>query len=447
MHVCFVNPPSPFLVNDRGAPPLGVLHLAAELDAKGFDVSLWDMTGDARIAAALSSKDPESLDIVAYTLGGVIEAYFEQDNPVDLFAITATSAQYDSAVRLMRMINLHHPKIPVAIGGSHVSTLPQMAINDGFDLVVSGEADLDFPKHLENYHVKRGEPFILRATAPSDLDALAFPARQLVDLKSYCAGLSVGAGLSTTVHASRGCPFTCAYCVRELGDKARLYRPRSPESVLAELDHLDDQYGISRFVFTDDIFGLRKHWLADFCDLLRQRTYVLRCNIRANTLHHHLLPQLYRAGMRVISFGFESADEAILASISKNSIELNEKAIKSCHDAGIEVKSYFIFGFEGDSQKTADALKAFIEKNRPDSAQVAWLIPLPGTPMYRQAILEGWLPDYNKLYHNGRDYRGGMSRLPWHDDTTAEIYEDLVRWTEAFYAKRQPEIQCPIVES
>jgi anaerobic magnesium-protoporphyrin IX monomethyl ester cyclase len=445
-HVCFINPPSPFLVNDRGAPPLGILHLAAELDVRGVDVSLWDMTGDARIATAISSNDPEAMDVVGYTLSQVVEAHFEQDNPIDLFAITATSAQYDAAVRLKRMINFHFPKIPVAIGGSHVSTLPQMAVDDGFDMVVVGEADLDFPAHLEKYRVKRGRPFILSCTAPQDLDGLQIPARDLVDLRSYCAGLSVGEGLSTTVHASRGCPFTCTYCVRELGDKARIYRPRSAASVLAELDHLADAYGIKRFVFTDDIFGLKKPWLHDFCELTRDRGYIFRCNIRANTLYHDTLPALYRAGMRVISFGFESADESILQSISKNTVELNERAIKSCHDAGIEVKSYFIFGFEGDGEGSADALKRFIEKNRPDSAQIAWLIPLPGTPMYRQAILEGWLPDYQSLYHNGKNHRGGMSRLPWHADDTAAIYEDLVAWVEDFYQRKQPSIQCPVVE-
>jgi anaerobic magnesium-protoporphyrin IX monomethyl ester cyclase len=213
MHVCWVNPPSPFLVNDRGAPPLGLLHLAAECRERGIEGSMWDMTGDTHLAQALASDVPMAFAVPRTVLRYALESFAEQDNPVDLFAITATSAQYESARRLKNIINADWPKIPVVIGGSHISTLPNMAVDDGFDMVVVGEADLDFPAHLERYHVKPGSPFILRCTAPQDLDGLQLPARDLVDLQSYCAGLSVGDGLSTTVHASRGCPFTCAYCV------------------------------------------------------------------------------------------------------------------------------------------------------------------------------------------------------------------------------------------
>jgi radical SAM superfamily enzyme YgiQ (UPF0313 family) len=202
--------------------------------------------------------------------------------------------------------------------------------------------------------------------------------------------------------------------------------------VLAELDSLADEYGIKRFVFTDDIFGLRKQWLADFCDVLSTRDYIWRCNIRANTLHHHLLPDMYRAGCRVISFGFESADERVLSAISKNSVEKNALAIKACHDAGIHVKSYFIWGFEDDDERSAEALKAFVLEHQPDECQVATLIPLPGTPLYRKAILDGWLPDYTQLYHNGVDGKGGMLRLPWQNDTTFELRDELLAFMQHY---------------
>ncbi len=434
MHICMVNPPSPFLLNDRGAPPLGILHLAAECMERGIECSFWDMTGDPELAKQLSRHEPDSGSVPRAILSSVVGAYAEQDTPVDLFAITATSAQYESSRRLMQMIHEDFQKIPVVIGGSHVSTLPDMAIDDGFDWVVTGEADLDFPNWLAKWGVpKRHEnPLIMRCTAPSNVDSLQFPARQLVDLKSYCSNLAVGEGLSTTVHASRGCPFTCAYCVRELGDKARIYRQRSAESVLAELDSIRDEYDISRFVFTDDIFGLKKPWLKEFCEMLEGRNYEFRCNIRANTLYRDLLPNMARAGFKVISFGFESADERVLSSISKNSVELNARAIKACHDAGIYVKSYFIWGFKDDDERSAEALRDFIIQHQPDTFQIATLIPLPGTPLYREAITGGWLPDYTQLYHNGVDGRGGMLRLPWQTDRTFELRDELVAYSQEY---------------
>jgi radical SAM superfamily enzyme YgiQ (UPF0313 family) len=150
-----------------------------------------------------------------------------------------------------------------------------------------------------------------------------------------------------------------------------------------------------------------------------------------------------RAGIDCISFGFESGDERVLSAISKNNLDLNTQAVQACHDAGIAVKAYLIFGFAADDEASVEASIRWIEEIRPDSAQVAWLVPLPGTPIYEQAIAGGWQPAYHELYHNGKDYRGGMSRLPWHTDATAEYYVDLCEWIEGFYAEAQPTIQCP----
>ena len=447
MHVVFVNCPSPFLVSDKGAPALGVLHLAAECASRGMVANHLDLTGDRAVADYFANRQYQGVDWFHADLQWMLEEMAESSGEdVSLFAITATSAQYQSAVDLKNIIKRVRPRMPVAIGGSHVSTLPNMAIDDGFDLVAIGEADIDFPAHLEQYHVEAGKPFVLTCKAPTDLDRLQVPARGLVDLKSYCGNLGLGEGLTTTVHFSRGCPFACAYCVRSLGDKARVLRVRAPELCLAELDDLKDEYGISRFVATDDIFAIKRSWLEGFCDYLRGRDYHFRVNCRANTLHFDLLPAMRRAGVEIISFGFESGDERVLAAISKNSTEKNETAIKACHDAGIAVKAYLIFGFAEDDEASAEATKRFIETAQPDSAQIAWLIPLPGTPIHRNAILGGWLPDYTALYHNGKDHRGGMSKLPWHTDRTADIYEELVQWVENFYGQPQPEIQCPVAD-
>lgn len=446
MHIVFINPPSPFLVNDRGAPPLGILHLAAELDKLGMVVSLWDMTGDPALGMALADDDQDALMLPRTLLHHAVASYAEQDMPVNLFAITATSAQYDTAKQILAVIRADYPKIPVAIGGSHVSALPKLAIDDGFDLVVTGEADIDFPQHLVHYGTKslRRRPFILNCKAPTNLDELQLPLRELVDLPSYCANLTVGEGLSTTIHMSRGCPYECLYCVRMLGDKARLLRVRSVASIWNELISLRDTYDISRFVATDDIWGVKRWWVEEFCEVMQGAGFQFRVNCRANTLHTDLLPAMKRAGIDVISFGFESGDERVLTAISKNSVEKNEAAIKACHDAGIAVKAYLIFGFAEDDEASAEATMRFIERARPDSAQIAWLVPLPGTPIYQQAIEGGWLPDYRSLYHNGIGHRGGMSRLPWHTERTPEIYEQMVRWVEDFYAAKQPEIQCPL---
>lgn len=435
--VIFVNVPSPFLVSDRGAPPLGILWLAAEVRQAGYDVQVWDQTGDRHLAKQFGCE----ADVFIGRGNFSLPAWIEHSPDDTVFGLTCTSAQYHAARNLLTALKWTNPHWTVIIGGSHASALPHDAINDGFDAVFAGEADMAMVDWLNGGAGFKG---IIHCKAPRDLDVLPMPARELVDVSSYCANLTTREGVwATTVHLSRGCPFDCAYCDRQLGDAARLLRVRAIHHVWHEIVNLDATYGLRHFVATDDVFGIKRDWLSQFCQVFRGNRFHFRVNMRANTIHTDLLPAMKHAGIDVISFGFESGSEQVLSAISKNSVELNTKAVQACHDAGISVKAYLIFGFAEDDQSSVDATIRWIEQAHPDSVQVSWLVPLPGTPLYTQAITQGWQPAYHELYHLGRDKRGSMNRLPWHQDETAEQYEDLCEWLEGFYAQPQPMIECP----
>ena len=436
MRIIFVNVCSPFLLNDKGAPPLGVLQLAAIVRERGLaEVAVWDMTGDASLAEQFGSDCQTFISRGNFNL----PAWLLERPDETILALTSTSSQYHSACNVLLAAKRCVPGMRVIIGGSHVSALPDEALHDGFHAVFAGEADDALPQWLRD-----GCPYgIVHCMAPRGLDRLPFPARDLVNVQSYCSNMTMGEGLSSTLMHSRGCSFACKYCVRTLGDAARLVRVRSVESALREADHLSMRYGIYRFVAVDDIWGIKRPWVERFCEVFGQSRFQFRVNCRANTLHFDLLPEMKRAGIDCISFGFESGDERVLHAISKNNVALNTKAVRACHDAGIFVKAYLIFGFAEDDGASVEATCRWIEEARPDSAQVAWLIPLPGTPIYQQAMAGGWTPAYHQLYHNGKDRRGGMSRLPWHSDETAKYYEVLCEWLEAFYAQPQPAVQCP----
>jgi anaerobic magnesium-protoporphyrin IX monomethyl ester cyclase len=124
----------------------------------------------------------------------------------DIIALSVTSAQYDSARNLLLALKWQFgASLRVIIGGSHASALPEQVLEDGFDAVFAGEADTALVDWL---HAGAGFKGIIHCKAPRDLDALPVPARDLVNLQSYCANLSTGKGeWATTVHMSRGCPY------------------------------------------------------------------------------------------------------------------------------------------------------------------------------------------------------------------------------------------------
>jgi anaerobic magnesium-protoporphyrin IX monomethyl ester cyclase len=72
---------------------------------------------------------------------------------------------------------------------------------------------------------------------PRDLDALPFPAWDLVDHAKYHkvprGGVIYAHKEFATMFSSRACPWRCTYCHNSYG---KTFRERSAENVLAEID-------------------------------------------------------------------------------------------------------------------------------------------------------------------------------------------------------------------
>jgi len=89
-----------------------------------------------------------------------------------------------------------------------------------------------------------------------NLDSLPFPARDLLPLQKYF-DINVPFNFfsksprNISFISSRGCPFRCSFCSSSIY-WGRRYRTRSPENVLAELEHLKTTYNIKEVKFEDD---------------------------------------------------------------------------------------------------------------------------------------------------------------------------------------------------
>ena len=89
----------------------------------------------------------------------------------------------------------------------------------------------------------------------TDLDALAFPARDLLPNADYIRHGRRRYGYAvTTVMSTRGCPFACEFCSNVVF--GRSYRERSPANVVDEIEEAL-ALGYDRIAFADDVFTLR----------------------------------------------------------------------------------------------------------------------------------------------------------------------------------------------
>lgn len=356
--IILINPPSPFLINQKCFPPLGILYLAAMLEKNNIPVKVLDLSGEEeRLEWALS----RSLDGA-------------------LYGITSSSPQYPYAKKIKEIIRAANTKAKIIIGGAHASSLPGKCLKDGFDSVVVGEGEsaiLHIAKAVER---NEGLPSLMQFPYISDLDSIPFPARRLLDIKSY--GYDIGEhSYAATIITSRGCPFNCVFCSKDVWQKTMRFH--SINYVIDELNSVVSDYKIKNFLFLDDTINLKKERLMELCLKIKPLGIKWRCYARADSNARDSLLAMKEAGCVEIGVGIESGSQKILDAVGKGStVQKNTDFVRDCKDAGIVVNAFVIIGLPGETYETVEATKRWIEEARPDKFGFNIFMPYAGTPVY-----------------------------------------------------------------
>ena len=80
-----------------------------------------------------------------------------------------------------------------------------------------------------------------------DLDSLPFPAYEDLDIGAYRYTSDDIPCPFTIMLASRGCPFSCTFCLKKM--MAAPYRVRQPEKAVEEMLLLQERFGIKGYIF------------------------------------------------------------------------------------------------------------------------------------------------------------------------------------------------------
>ncbi|MCP4695274.1 MAG: B12-binding domain-containing radical SAM protein [Gammaproteobacteria bacterium] len=358
-----LGPPNPFLENPHSVPRLGLLYLGTILQKAGHSVLVRHLN---------SLREMERISATDF----------------DFIGISATTREYPDAVQILNYLKREKHPATIAIGGPHATALPEECRQNGFDLVVAGEADEAIEQLL---YRKPKAPEIIDCGFAGNLDAIPFPERTLME-ENWDPFMFLGQDREIQVASimlSRGCPYACTFCGPHYP-----YRRRSDANIAAELKSIHEQ-AYSGLVILDDLPFVTKEQAAGFCDFIRPFRMRFRCNFRPNLMTPQAAKLLAEAGCCRIQLGIESATQDILSTIKRGvRTDTNGKAITICHDHGIQVKAMFIWGLPGDGPETAEAIIAWVERYRPDSVQISAFVPLPGSPLWNSCF-----------HHNVVDYR------------------------------------------
>lgn len=195
------------------------------------------------------------------------------------------------------------------------------------------------------------------------------------------------------IYTSLGCPFKCHFCCINAIFGGAGIRYRSPARVAEEIDTLVNTYGVKNIKIIDEMFVLNERHVLDICDLIIQRGYKLNiwAYARINTVNEKLLRRLKEAGFNWLAYGIESGSDRVLKSVTKGiTVEKTKQVVRLTQDMGINVIGNYIFGLpEDDLQSMRDTLNLAMELNC-EFANIYCATAYPGSPLYDQAIREGW---------------------------------------------------------
>jgi len=379
-----------------------------------------------------------------------IESAVEAVRDADVVGISVMSNDVPVARRLSRRLRGEPRKI-VIWGGVHPTVMPEGCVEEA-DYVIRGEAErslvqlldcleqgtdpleTDIPGLCTVRHWARGD----QVSPPSrvdDLDELPLPdidlntqfyipvdecgVRQITPESFRESGFPKG---TYAMMASRGCPYTCAYCINSflntLYKGAPRVRYRSPARVIEELERAKAQLGARSVRIDDDAFmSMPISTMREFCELYKDHVdlpiYNFGASLSPRDITEEKMELLLDAGMVYMRLGVQSASESTRRMYNRRgSVEDMRQAVSVLEKfrSRMEPPSYDVIvdnPWETDVER-ARTVRFLAELPKPYRLFIYSLTFFPGTPLFTRALEEGLISDierdvYYKSYSHVAD--------------------------------------------
>ncbi len=222
---------------------------------------------------------------------------------------------------------------------------------------------------------------------------MPYPAWDLVALDGY--SLPLVDKRYVIVETSRGCPYTCDFCVAPI-HQGHKFRERSAKSLVDEIERSYRELGVEFFYLWGDTVTLNVKSFTAFCDELIARNLPIQWfgNARADNLTDPaFVHRLKRAGCWMLALGIESeSDEVRKDMVKRLEREKIQAAFRNMRAAGIRSFAFFIFGYPGETPETMDHTIDYAIRLDPDFANFYPAVPYPGTALFEKCLRDALLP-------------------------------------------------------
>ena len=387
--VLLINPSSDlisqnhfFLQFAKPIPPAGLGYIASVLRQDGVNVRIIDQYAEK---------------ISLNKLLDVIKAY-----KPDIIGVSCITFLLKEVRYLCELIKRDDKNINIVIGNVHATYFPEETLRYvNADAVIRGEGEYamrDYVRALANNSdlrsvlgltFKSGDVFISNPDRPliTDLDALPYPAWDLINLDNYKGSplICANGARSGIVFASRGCPYSCYYCSQDSANKK--FRSREVNKVIDEIELGYEKHNFKYTALGDAYFPFSEEQGMEFCDKFIQRNLHKKVRwiteTRVDKVSAKLLRKMKDAGAHLIMYGIEVGNAGVLSKLNKKTtLEQAVFALKETRRAGILSLGFFMLGLPWDTQVTCQDTINFAKKLDCDIVKFSMAVPYPGSDFF-----------------------------------------------------------------
>jgi len=282
----------------------------------------------------------------------------------DLVGIASLFAPYHREVLRCAEAIKERCRIPVLLGGSQVSSMPEaMLAHPAVDFVIRGEGERPFVELLKSLksgkgfksvpnlgYKKRGRLIFNPRKGNFPIETLPFPDLSDLSKDHYTFEKKPLCFIIT----SRGCPYRCDFCSvhKTFGYRCRR---RSAENILSEIkEHYNEGYRV--FDFEDDNLTFDRKEMKELCEKLvetfpKKDIQLLAMNgVCYWTLDRSILKLMRQAGFTHLNLSLVSTNTKLLKTVHRpGPLKKYREVIRDAVALGFKTVAYQILGLPGDT--------------------------------------------------------------------------------------------------
>ncbi len=348
-------------------------YAAAYLQSHGFDVAVIDAVAEEEYSyvRCLDAIRREAADIVVIECSTPtidIDVWFAEK--VASFATACLAGPHLSVYA--EQIMAEHPAITYFLKGEYIKSSLTMA--------------------------RTGRTGIFEAEVVDDLDSIPFPFRDNPGMKRYYDPSMPTERPQLQIYASKGCPFSCTFCLWPQAMYQGKVSYRKPENIAEEIRSCVARDKYRSIFFDDDTFNVGTDRISRLCDELKNIGLPWTMMGRLDCSPTWLFDKMVDSGCVGMRFGVETFDAQVLKNINKGmesaSIMETLRLISSKYPRlmiHLTMMKYLPGQTEAIHQRDLDIIHelGYSTNNVLRSYQLAACAPFPGTQMFDELLRAG----------------------------------------------------------